>query len=260
MQRLLRCIAVTLLSLSALCSWADADQVVHEARTVKYASKNIVRISTRPRFTTLILLPANERILDFVIGDKDAWVLEGTQNFAYLKPTKPGLETSMDLITAAGNIYTFYCVSADTAQPDLKVFIEPSEEKLLSAASGAPRLLPASEVDQFQQAAQLQVKAAEEQSNRFRADYAVHALKFDYRFKKNKKPFKLKAIYHDDKFTYIHCSAKEKPAFYEIKDGQPTLVNFTLEDGVYVIDHVVDKGYLAIGKHKTSFERIGDFI
>jgi type IV secretion system protein VirB9 len=166
----------------------------------------------------------------------------------------------MDLITAAGNIYTFYCVSADTAQPDLKVFIEPSEEKLLSAASGAPRLLPASEVDQFQQAAQLEVKAAEEQSNRFRADYAVHALKFDYRFKKNKKPFKLKAIYHDDKFTYIHCSAREKPAFYEIKDGQPTLVNFTLEDGVYVIDHVVDKGYLAIGKHKTSFERIGDFI
>jgi type IV secretory pathway VirB9-like protein len=63
-----------------------------EARTVKYAAKDIVRISTRPHFTTLILLPSQERILDFVIGDKDAWVLEGTQNFAYLKPTKTGLE------------------------------------------------------------------------------------------------------------------------------------------------------------------------
>ena len=195
---------------------------------------------------------------NFVIGDKDAWVLEGTQNFAYLKPSKPGLETSMDLITAAGNIYTFYCVSVDAAQPDLKVFVEPTDEKLLNTVAGTPRLLPAAEVDQFREAAALEVKAAQEQSNRFRSDYAVHALKFDYKFKKNKKPFKLSAIYHDDRFTYIHSSATEKPTLYEVKDGQPTLINFALQDGVYVIDHIVDKGYLSVGKHKTTFERQGE--
>jgi type IV secretion system protein VirB9 len=257
MQRLFRFIAVTALLFTTLSLWADTDDAhaVREARTVKYAAKDIVRLTTRPRFTTLILLPPQERILDFVIGDKDAWVLEGTQNFAYLKPTKPGLETSMDLITAAGNIYTFYCVSADAAQPDLKVFVEPSDEKLLNAVTGAPRLLPATEIDQFREAAALEIKAAQEQSNRFRSDYAVHALKFDYKFKKNKKPFKLSAIYHDDRFTYIHSSATEKPTLYEVKDGQPTLINFTLQDGVYVIDHIVDKGYLSVGKHKTTFER-----
>jgi type IV secretion system protein VirB9 len=260
MQRLFRLIALTVLSLNTLSLWADTDDAhaFREARTVKYAAKDIVRLITRPRFTTLILLPPQERILDFVIGDKDAWVLEGTQNFAYLKPTKPGLETSMDLITAAGNIYTFYCVSADAAQPDLKVFVEPTDEKLLNAVSGTPRLLPATEVDQFREAAALEVKAAQEQSNRFRSDYAVHALKFDYKFKKNKKPFKLSAIYHDDRFTYIHSSATEKPTLYEVKDGQPTLVNFTLQDGVYVIDHIVEKGYLSVGKHKTTFERQGE--
>ena len=229
-----------------------------EARTVKYAAKDIVRITTRPHFTTLILLPPQERILDFVIGDKDAWVLEGTQNFAYLKPTKPGLETSVNLITASGNIYTFYCTSTESAQADLKVFVEPSGEKLLSAASGTPRLLPASDVDQFRQAAALEVKAAQEQSDHFRAEYPLHALKFDYKFSKDKKPFRLSAIYHDDRLTYIHSNATEKPAFYEIKDGQPALVNYTLQDGVYVIDHVVDKGYLSIGKHKTTFERQGE--
>jgi hypothetical protein len=31
-----------------------------------------------------------------------------------------------------------------------------------------------------------------------------------------------------------------------------------LQDGVYVVDHVLDKGYLAIGKHKTTFERQGE--
>src|SRR5437016_13212956 len=126
MQRLLRYIALTVISLSTLSLWADTDDAhaVREARTVKYAAKDIVRLTIRPRVTTLILLPPQERILDFVIGDKDAWVLEGTQNFAYLKPTKAGLETSMNLVTASGNIYTFYCTSAENEQTDLKIFIE----------------------------------------------------------------------------------------------------------------------------------------
>jgi type IV secretion system protein VirB9 len=261
MQRLFRFTAVIAISLSAILAMAqtqDASRAAGEARTVKYASKDIVRITTRPHFTTLILLPSQERILDFVIGDKDAWVLEGTQNFAYLKPTKAGLETSMNLVTASGNIYTFYCTSAESGQPDLKIFVEPTEDKLLSAASGTPRLVPASDVDQFREAAALEVKAAQEQSNHFRTEYPVHGLKFDYKFKKDKKPFRLSAIYHDDRLTYIHSDATEKPSFYEIKDGQPTLVNYTLQDGVYVIDHIVDKGYLAIGKHKTTFARQGD--
>jgi type IV secretory pathway VirB9-like protein len=260
MQRLFRCFVLIVISLSTFPLWAQTDDAhtVREARTVKYAAKDIIRVTTRPHFTTLILLPAQERILDFVIGDKDAWVLEGTQNFAYLKPSKPGLETSMNLITAAGNIYTFYCVSTDGPQPDLKLIVEPTDEKLLSAVQGAPRMLPTSEVDQFREAAALEVKAAQEQSNRFRSEYAIHGLKFDYKFQENKKPFNLSAIYHDDRFTYIHSSATEKPTLYEVKDGQPTLVNFSLQDGVYVVDHIVDKGYLAIGKHKSTFERQGE--
>ena len=261
MQRLLRFtffIAITFSAVLVAAQTSDSSRAADEARTVKYAAKDIVRVTTRPRFTTLILLPPQERILDFVIGDKDAWVLEGTQNFAYLKPTKTGLETSMNLITASGNIYTFYCTSADTGQADLKVFVEPTDEKLLSAANGTPRLVPASDVDQFREAAALEVKAAQKQSNHFRTEYPVHALKFDYKFKKDQKPFRVSAIYHDDRLTYIHSDATEKPTFYEVKDGQSTLVNYTLQDGVYVIDHIVDKGYLSIGKHKTTFERQGE--
>src|ERR1043166_7979207 len=100
MHRVLRFTAFIAISLSALFAGAetqDTNRATSDARTVKYAAKDIVRITTRPRFTTLILLPPQEHILDFVIGDKDAWVLEGTQNFAYLKPTKPGLETSVNM-------------------------------------------------------------------------------------------------------------------------------------------------------------------
>ena len=51
MQRLLRYIALTVLSLSTLSLRADTDDAhtVREARTVKYAAKDIVRLTTRPR-------------------------------------------------------------------------------------------------------------------------------------------------------------------------------------------------------------------
>ena len=242
------------LAVVALIPFVAHAQEVREARTVKYEHKSIVHINARPRFTTLILLPQQERILDYVIGDRDQWVLEGAQNFAYLKPTKAGIETSVNLITASGNIYSFYCVSGESA-PDLKVFIEPSEQGMISALQGPPRLVPASEVDDIRQAAALQVQNANAEKEAFRNQYPTAALKSDYKFHKDIKPFKVTDIYHDDKFTYIRSTAQEKPTLYEVKDGQPTLINFSLNHGVYVVEHIVDKGYLQIGKHRLDFER-----
>lgn len=254
MLRALRPLAFVLLAVIALSPLAIHAQEGREARTVKYEQKSIVHINARPRFTTLILLPQQERILDYVIGDRDEWVLEGTQNFAYLKPAKAGIETNVNLITASGNIYSFYCVSGDLA-PDLKVFIEPSEQAIISALQGSPRLVPASEVDEIREAAKLQVQNAKAETEAFRNQYPTSAMKSDYKFQKGKKPFKISDIYHDDKFTYIRSSAQEKPTLYEVKDGQPALINFSLNNGVYVVEHIVDKGYMQIGKHRLDFER-----
>ena len=72
---------------------------VREARTVKYATKDIVSVRAKVRFTTLVVLPANERILDFVVGDKDFWIVEGVQNFCYVKPAKQNSSTNVTLMT-----------------------------------------------------------------------------------------------------------------------------------------------------------------
>jgi type IV secretion system protein VirB9 len=237
---------------------AAQGQEPKEARTVKYDSKTIVQISTRPRFTTLILLPEHERILDYVIGDRDQWVLEGTQNFAYLKPAKGGIETNVNLITAAGNIYSFFCVSTEQSSPDLKVVVQPTEKTMVSAIEGSPRLVRASEVEEIRQAAALEVRNAKAREEAFRHQYSTAALKADYKFEKDKKPFEVTEIYHDDKFTYIRSTAQEKPALYEVKDGEPALINFSLNNGVYVVGHIVDKGYLQVGKHRLNFERKGN--
>jgi type IV secretion system protein VirB9 len=254
---MVRTLRSLLLAVITILPLAVRAQEAREARTVKYQQKSIVHINARPRFTTLILLPPQERILDYVIGDRDEWVLEGAQNFAYLKPAKANIETSVNLITASGNIYSFYCVSGESA-PDLKVFVEPSEQAMISTLEGSPRLVPASEVEEIRQAAALQVRAAQADKEAFRNQYPTASLKSDYKFQKDKRPFKVSDIYHDDKFTYIRSSAQEKPTLYEVKDGEPTLINFSLSNGVYVVEHIVDKGYLKVGKHRLDFERQGN--
>jgi type IV secretion system protein VirB9 len=230
---------------------------VREARTVKYATKDIVSVRAKVRFTSLIVLPATEKILDFVVGDKDFWVVEGIQNFCYVKPAKQNSSTNVTLITAAGNVYSLLLneVSESGGDPDFKVFIEPTDQSMIQALSGPPKFVLASEVDSVKTAAQHQTQKAEEGKEIFRSEYPVKALQFDYKFKRDKKPFAVSEVYHDDKFTYIRSSAQEKPTLYEVKDGVPNLINFDLRDGVYIAPKVIDKGYLVIGKHRLDFER-----
>ena len=230
---------------------------VREARTVKYAAKDIVPIRAKVRFTTLIVLPANERILDFVVGDKDFWIVEGIQNFCYIKPAKRAASTNVTLITAAGNVYSLLLneISESGGEADLKVLIEPTEQSMIQAASGPPKFVLAAEVDSVKAAAQHETQKAEEGKEIFRSEYPVKALHFDYKFDRDKKPFAVSEIYHDEKFTYIRSNAQEKPTLYEVKDGAPNLINFDLRDGVYIAPKVIDKGYLVIGKHRLDFER-----
>jgi Conjugal transfer protein len=107
-----------------------------------------------------------------------------------------------------------------------------------------------------------QVRAAQlqstEQVNKFRSEYA-RRLHFDYEIdsKASKEPFLVSAIYHDDTFTYIQCAAQEKPALYEVKDGKPNLINFQVENGVYIVPKIIESGYLAVGKKKISFTKRG---
>jgi hypothetical protein len=80
-------------------------------------------------------------------------------------------------------------------------------------------------------------------------------LRFPYRFEAGRKPFYVRAMYHDEKFTYIQARPEETPVLYEIADRKPNLVNFEYANGVYVIHKILDRGYLAIGKEKLNFTR-----
>src|SRR5439155_14272486 len=98
------------------------------ARIVQYGERDVIPIRARIRFTTLIVLPKNEQIMDFVCGDKEFWVVNGAQNFAYVKPAKAGGRTNLNLVASSGNVYSFVLTEDSDGQPDLKLFVEPRDE------------------------------------------------------------------------------------------------------------------------------------
>lgn len=224
------------------------------ARIVHYHLNDIVSIRAKMRYTTLIQLPPTEKILEVATGDKDFWIIDAVGNYCFLHPAKEGIHSNLNLITDKGTVYSFTLDDDESAEPDLKVVIEPSDPSSIAAANGADKLVSASEVAAAQTQAQLAKTHAALAVEQFRADYPTEALKFDYIFH-NDKPFAVSAIYHDDKFTYIKSSAAEKFAVYELKDGKPDLITFQLKDGTYILPTVVDKGYLEIGKRRMEFQR-----
>jgi len=227
-----------------------------QARIVHYHQNDIVSIRARMHYTTLIELPATEKIMEVATGDRDFWIIDAVGNYCFLHPAKAGIESDLDLITNKGNVYSFLLRDDETDEPDLKVVIDPSDPSSLAAATSPVKWVPAAEVSSIE----ARVKALNQHDanavEEFRANYPVQQLQFDYSYK-NKEPFDVSAIYHDDRFTYIRTTAPEKFAVYAVMDGKPDLVDFELRDNTYVISQVVDKGYLQIGKHKLAFERKG---
>jgi type IV secretion system protein VirB9 len=238
------------------------------ARVVKYSKEDIIPLHAKLRFSTLIVLPDDEEILDFTTGDREFWIINGSHNLCYVHPAQAGIRSNLNLITASGRVYSFLLteISSDAgAQPDLKLFIESKEGSvsgtvLRGYVHAADAEAYKKELTDLRQQAAEQVRSAQthasEEINQFRSAYAAKLL-FDYGLdpKASREPFLVSAIYHDDTFTYIRSAAREKPVFYEIKDGKPNLVSFQLENGVYIIPKVVDAGYLVLGKKKLNFTR-----
>jgi len=255
------------------CSSLEATPVLADpggARTVKYSQQEIIPVRAKLRFSTLIVLPQNEEILDFATGDKEFWIINGAHNLCYVHPAQAGIRSDLHLITSTGRVYSFLLteISNDSsAEPDLKLFVEPNEESNIGGSTSLQGYVRAGEAEAYKKElealhaqAEGQIRAADarvaEQVNKYKADYQKK-LQFDYELDKKaaRAPFLVSMIYHDEAFTYIKCAAPEKPALYETKDGKPNLINFQVENGVYIAPKVIDDGYLVVGKKKVTFKR-----
>ena len=88
------------LALAASSTAAHAQTApAEQARTVQYHSQDIVPIRAKVKFTTLIVVPATEKIMEAATGDKDFWIVDVVGSFCFVHPAKPNISSNLNLIT-----------------------------------------------------------------------------------------------------------------------------------------------------------------
>jgi type IV secretory pathway VirB9-like protein len=254
-------LTTAVLTFSGAVTSAGAQSGVRE---VSATDRGVIPLQTRLRYTTMVILPDGEEILDVLCGDRDFWVISATHNIAHVKPAKAGAETNLNLVTSSGTIYSFM-LTEKSSPPDLKVYVQGDP-----SAAGKPKYYSATQVEVLES----QIKVLESQVGELReslrdgqrkTDEAVAAyrqqyptrLQFPYGSPKYEKPFLVRSMWHDGQFTYVKSDATELPALYELKDGKPAIVNFQVREGTYIVPKVLDRGYLALGTQKFTFEQHG---
>jgi type IV secretion system protein VirB9 len=225
-------------------------------REVSATDRGVIPLQTRLRYTTMVILPDGEEILDVLCGDRDFWVISATHNIAHVKPAKAGAETNLNLVTSSGAIYSFM-LTEKSSPPDIKVYVNGEE----GAGTGKPKYYSAAQVqtleaqlEELRAAARDEARRQEEAVAAYRQQYPTR-LQFPYGPPKYEKPFLVRSMWHDGEFTYVKTDASELPALYELKDGKPSIVNFQVREGTYVVPKVLDRGYLALGNQRFTFEQ-----
>jgi type IV secretory pathway VirB9-like protein len=182
----------------------------------------VIPLQTRLRYTTMIVLPDGEEILDVICGDRDFWVISATQNIAHVKPAKAGAATNLNLVTASGAIYSFLLTrrAAPHARPEgVRQRRRPAPDRgaeVLQRRAGEawrrswPKRAAARSAER---------RARPRRWRTFRSSTRRAAVRV--RHAKYEKPFLVRAMWHDGQFTYVKSDATELPALYELKDGKP---------------------------------------
>jgi type IV secretory pathway VirB9-like protein len=218
--------------------------------------------------STLILLPAEEKIATVFGGDTVDWVFDAghvASRFISVKPKLANTTTDIHIVSDHGNEYTLQLqeISNDAdVHFDSKVFIVPGDKAAKDKLTDMPVFVPAAELEKAKQeiaaakAAQAaELKAAASKAEAYRSQYPG-SLHFDFTWDEKKgKELGLQQIWHDDKFTYLRGQFQETPVLYETNDGKGSLINFDYNAGLYTVPKELDNGYLAIGKKRVDFHR-----
>jgi type IV secretory pathway VirB9-like protein len=226
-------------------------------RDVTASPRSVIPLDTKLRYTTMVILPDGEEILDVVCGDRDFWVISAAQNIAHIKPAKEGAATNLNLITSSGAVYSFLLTEGKAPQPDLKLYVSGDQP----VVRDTPKYYSAIQVSALQ--TQLtETRAAVDQAQH-RADDAIATFKqqypsslhFVYGRPRYEKPFYVRSVWHDGRFTYIKSDAPVLPAIYEMTADGSELLNFQVQEGTYVIPKVVDKAYLMLGRARLPVRK-----
>ena len=222
----------------------------------------VTSLTLKLRFTTMVVLPEGDDVVDVICGDDSVVTITPLNNIVHLKPSKEGLSTNMNLVTASGTIYSFILAEGSKADT-LVLYVNRNQHDTSTGKIGTPKYYPAAALADLQ----AELKAAREERALIEKDAALRLaaavqeaptkLRFAYQRLPNEKPFFIQSIYHDGAMTYVKHSSRELPVIYEILDKKPSFLNYEVpRPDTYVIKKVVSEGYFQLGKKKLTFKSV----
>jgi type IV secretion system protein VirB9 len=265
----------------SLASWSAGTEkakpetvaLAESSATMKGVTEHdVIPIQAALRFETAVVFPSGSSILEISGGDfacdpksMPPWLICGKgTGILHVKPTGRAAQTDANVLVKLKDgqekFYTFSLVRVKEGRIAPKIFVEPEDQPKPAEPVCDPQPLQDAirkwkEASAKADSKSIELNAAERELAQ-KVDPATFVS--DYRFKHaGQPPFNVTAIYRSDKFTFIKCTAQEKPAVYDLKDGKANLVPYSFRDGLYTIDTVIQKGYLQIGKKKLEFQRVG---
>ena len=196
-----------------------------------------------------IELQAGETVQDVLVGDTVRWKVEpatsgsadGQTVHLIVKPSEPGLETSM-VVTTSRRTYHIELKSDDTQFMPRVGFDYPEDVDAKLAALGQ----------------QIQASVV--------PGAGVPAEDLDFKFSaEGNAPWRPTRIYTDGIKTYIQFSStltgQDAPVLFVIDGGQNRIVNYRMEGTMMVVDYRIDQAILISGvggtQRKITIKREG---
>lgn len=242
--------------------------------TISYKDGDTPGVPVQYKYRTMIELDRSEEIMDAQCGYADDWELYNPEhvNFVGIMPKKAGASTDIIITTKSGNVYSFWIhdVSKEAGAHALtRVRVTFADAQMAHTAATVKKYYTQADLDAAQAAALKTEEAAKKQlevASKTIEDASVKAnleaekeIKHDYSYdqaKASKAPFRVSAIYHDAKFTYIVAAPSMQWAVYSRTDDKkkPEAINvFPGNEGTYRLDRVLLNGYLQLDKEQIPF-------
>lgn len=223
-----------------------------------YAEDNVYEIYTKADFITTIKLEADEDILYIVGGNTEAFLIDQTRggkdgsSLVYIKPLFEDLDTNI-VITTDKRVYFFYVKTSKTFFNSMVRFQYPYEREIVAYANEIA-------LNKLNNPAPAEVKKNETLPNISMIGNEKIDLKYNI---KSNNAIAPDLVYNNGLKTYVRLKKgiQEMPILEVIgADGKVETVNMRVDerDGYkfFIIDKIVNKGQLKLGKETAVFERM----
>ncbi len=229
-----------------------------------------IKVTTRARHVSTVVLPETAEIIEVVAGDPERWDVSAAAHLVFVRPLAPGARSNVVLLTAAGAIVPLLVVESADSTVDAVVRVGISEAPprdagavLASRDAAAAMARRAAEAWESVAAAETRAvaridsarTAARERLDERRAAYP-RQLHFDYRWPDGSGdyPWLVEGMWHDGRRTYVRTRAL-RPVFHERVDGEfrPVEVSTVHGDVLHVVDRVLGAGALEVAGRRLPW-------